>query len=378
MTKYHPSKDLPDFARQYKTLSPSKLADVVLMRRNEKIKPEAVTMWFSRHQDIHDELAREIVEGLPTEKQAVDASIFERGSFEKLESVKNWLVMLNNRELTQDYIDGKISILKSVCMGKVHTFDLVAEGKWVYKHPDRLHLNEVMELISMLKERGIDTYPYKRDLKDFLESKGEPTGKKIVVGHARGKGKFARLFVPLERLNQMLEWLKTANYELYVLDNFMFKTGTRVTASLNALIEDLSVVGNRAILRVYDKARRSVFPKGHPWDKYIDPQLLVLMKTLIGNRTKGKIFTIPVDVASRTNRIAIQRFAPETLEQYPDLDPNHFWRHMFAQHMLRKTNWAYAVVANLGGWTVSALEESYGKPPEELIREWAKKWEWGE
>jgi len=378
MTKYNPTKDLPDFATEYKTLSPSKLAEIVLIRRNEKTTPESITMWFKRHPEVADGLSKTIVGGLPTEKQAVDASIFEYGNFETLPSVKNWVVMLNNRELTEDYIRGKITLLKGVCMGKVHTFDLVGEGKWVYKHPDRLHLNEVMELISMLKERGIDTYSYKRDLKDFLESKGEPTGKKIVVGKPKGYGKFARLFVPMEKLNQILAWLKTENFELSVLDGFMFKTGTRITASLESLIEDLTEVGNRGILRVYDKGRRSIFPKGHPWDKYLEPSLLTDIKTLIGNRTKGKIFTIDVHVAVRINRIVIQRFAPETLEQYPDLDPNHFWRHMFAQHMLRKTNWNYAVVASLGGWTVSALEESYGKPPEELVKQWAEKWEWGE
>jgi hypothetical protein len=38
--------------------------------------------------------------------------------------------------------------------------------------------------------------------------------------------------------------------------------------------------------------------------------------------------------------------------------------------MLRMTEWNYGIVASLGGWTVKALEESYGKPPRAIVREW--------
>jgi len=46
---------------------------------------------------------------------------------------------------------------------------------------------------------------------------------------------------------------------------------------------------------------------------------------------------------------------------------------MFAQHMLRKTGWNYGVVAALGGWDVKSLEESYGKPPIAMLREWGRR-----
>lgn len=41
--------------------------------------------------------------------------------------------------------------------------------------------------------------------------------------------------------------------------------------------------------------------------------------------------------------------------------PFHFWRHMFAQYMLRATKWNTALVAKWGGWTTEALERYYGK-----------------
>jgi integrase len=374
MTKYQPERDLPDFAREYKTLSPSKLSEIVLMRRNKKISPESVTMWFKRHEAIADQLAAEIIKGLPTAKEEVDRSIFETGNFETLPSIKNWIMMLQNRDLSEAYQNGKITMLKRICTGQLHTFDLVAEGKWVLKHPDRLTLQESMELIAILKGRGIDTYAYKRDLKDFLECKGIPTGKKFVVGKPKGYGKLARLHVPRETLDKVLNWVKQQNFIAYVVDKFMFKTGTRINSTLEAKIEELREVGNRGILRVYDKGRFSKYPEGHPWDKYLDAELLAEIKAVVGDRKTGKVFSIGEYQMRNINRVAVQRFCPEILAQFPDFGEwNHFWRHMFAQHMLRLTNWNYGVVASLGGWTPAALEESYGKPPEKLVEEWAEK-----
>jgi hypothetical protein len=376
MTKYNPEKDLPDFAREYKTLQPSKLAEIVLMRRNKKTSPESITMWFKRHPKVHDELSSEIIRGLPTAKQEVDSSIFQTGNFETLPSVKNWLIMLQNRELTQEFINQKIGLLRNVCMGKAHTYDLVAEGKWAFKHPDRLTLQECMEFIAILRERGIDTYHYKRDLKDFMESKDVPVGKRIVVGKPKGFGKYARLYVELDVQAKILAFVYSQNFEAGVVDKFMHRSGTRINATLKAKIEELTEVGNRGIQRVYDKGRRSKYPLGHPWDKYVDAELLTDLKTVIGTRTKGRIFKLTEENMANINKIAIQRFCPEVLEQFPDLYPNHFWRHLFFQNKLRETDWNYTVVAALGGATPQSVEESYGKPPERIVKEWAEKYGW--
>jgi hypothetical protein len=63
--KYKPERDLPQFAREAKTLSPSKLAAIVLNKRNKEITAESVTMWFKRHAAIYEQLSKEIVQGLP-------------------------------------------------------------------------------------------------------------------------------------------------------------------------------------------------------------------------------------------------------------------------------------------------------------------------
>jgi len=374
--KYKPNRDLPEFAREAKMLSPSKLAEMILSRRNERVTPESVTMWFKRHPDVYDALSKELVGGLPTEKQEADATIFQNGNFQEVQSIRNWIVEMNARDLSEKTMSGQLGLLRQCCQGVFPKLkvDLVKEGKWCLKHPDRLQLQDALELISLLKERGMDTYQAKRALKDFLISKGCVIGKKIAVGRSKSYGKYAKLFVPMPQLQAMLSELQLVNVEAYAADRFMLETATRVSATLNAKIDNLQRVGDHAVLTVFDKGRRSKYPVGHPWDKRVSVGMLAALDRLIGERKTGKIWSITNDQLSTVNNRIIAKHAAEALERYPDLDSNHFWRHMFAQHMLRKTDWNYAPVASLGGWTPQALEESYGKPPDEAVKQWADKY----
>jgi integrase len=330
-------------------------------------------MWFKDHPEIYQQLSKEIIEDLPTEKEQVDASIFQNGSFEELPSVKAWILEMKARDVTDHYVCCQVGSLKLLCMGKLPklAIDLVAEGKWSLKHPDRLTLNDAMEIIAILKDKGIDTYPYKRALKDFLTSKGVVIGKKIAVGKSKSYGKLARLFVERATLNDVLMWIKEQNFEAYVGDDFMFKTGTRLTATLKAQIESIDF--QQHTIRVYDKARHSLYPEGKEWEKQIPQKLWKNLMKLIGQRKSGKIFqTISHDDLDHLNREALKQFIPY-LEPKIRM-PNHFWRHMFFQHLLRVTDWNYAVCAELGGSTVASLQESYGKPPMEVVREWGLKY----
>ena len=50
--------------------------------------------------------------------------------------------------------------------------------------------------------------------------------------------------------------------------------------------------------------------------------------------------------------------------------PNHIWRHTFAQDCLYATNWNYELVASLGGWKTSeALRDCYGDMNNEIKRD---------
>lgn len=373
--KYVPARDIPDFARELKTVSPSAISELILKRRNVERTAESVTMWFKDHPDILEQLQKESIEGLPTEKQAVDDSIFNNGNFQALPTVKRYMEILASRELTEETVTQKLGLLKNACRGTVGGHDLVAEGKMTLKHPDRLAFQDLLEINALLKSVGVDTTAVKGVLKDFLENVQDiPIGKKITVGKHRSFGKYAKLHVEMSKLQAILAEVKSQNYEAYAVDLFMFKTGTRVSATLAADLKDFYVVGSEGQVTVFDKGRKSKYPHGHPWDKDIDAELLEALTPLIQGRKSGLIFAIKVDTLAHLNHAAIMKFASEVFERYPTLMPNHFWRHMFAQHMLRLTNWNYAAVGAMGGWTPQALEESYGQPPLEARKDWNAKY----
>lgn len=81
---------------------------------------------------------------------------------------------------------------------------------------------------------------------------------------------------------------------------------------------------------------------------------------------EGKLFNIEAHELNNLLRTSYKEVIPEIAERIPM--PFHFWRHMFAQRMLRASNWNYGLVASLGGWSLEALRRYYGMPPKEVIR----------
>jgi len=85
---------------------------------------------------------------------------------------------------------------------------------------------------------------------------------------------------------------------------------------------------------------------------------------------KGKLFKIDKEDLNALLRAAYKEFIPELEKDIPM--PFHFWRHQFAQHMLRKTEWDYATTAKLGHWKVETLERYYGAMEWKYAKEQAK------
>jgi len=375
---YKPRRDIPNAIRALHTFSPTEIREWVLSKFNKSVTPQSITMWLKRNPDIKEQLKKEIVKiELPLEE--VRDSIFETGTFELLDSVDIWIRDMKRRKLRQKTIDGSIAALKRLCKGyfKIKGIDLRKKG-WSYKHPDRLTLEDCIEFIDLMNENypDVDLSTLRLAMRNFLDSKGIHVGSKISGAKHISAGKYARLFVDKRVLEDILDGIRQISYEAYVVSNFMYNTGARVSATLDARLEEIRVEGDYREIRIYDKGRASKYPKGHPWDKVLPEELFEEIKLITGypdNNKVGKIFNISAKEMREISREALEKFCPEVLEQYPTLMVCHFWRHMFAQHMLRMTEWNYGIVASLGGWTVKALEESYGKPPRAIVREWGLK-----
>jgi len=340
------------------------LREVILKERNEAVTPESITMWFKRHRGVYEQLKKEVIEELKP-LEVVDESIFNNGTFEELPSVKNWIEEMEDRHLAPEFVKNRIGTIKRLCRG----YDL---DEWTFKHPDRLTLDEARDYIRKMREKGMRTDAYRLSVRDFLLSKGIAAGKKI--SGATEAGKYKKLHLPVEIEQEFFEGVKSLNFEAYVADLFERKTGTRVDACLESLIENIE--GN--YITVFDKGRRSIHPKGHLWLKYIPPELMDPLRKLIGDRQVGKIFNIRVyelrNINSAIQREMIQKHANEPkivelLKMCLKL-PTHWLRHQFFQRCLHQTGWNYGACAALGGSTVKSLEESYGAPPDEMVKQW--------
>jgi len=350
---YTPRRDIPDFARALKTLSASAICQMILNRRNVERTPESVTMWFKEHLDVKGQLEKEIVEGLPTEKQAVDDSIFQKGTFETIPCVKEWLLYMGTRRhkgksLHPRYVKQHVRVLRFLC-------------RMYQKHPARLIFHDAQEILMDMEKQGKDTFIARNTLKDFLKSKGSPEWEKIGVGKPRGFGKYRTLFLEKLIVMAMLEWTKGVNFEVYVVDEIMWHNGLRVNAVLNATIDNFVSGEKWDRLTVTEKFREVKTFK-------LVKEVGELIRTVIGERKDGCIFKVDDEECSEINREALKRYAPE-LEPKIRM-PNHFYRHMCAQHLLLVTNRNSKAVAAIMKCTEQSLNESYGGATDSDVEAW--------
>jgi hypothetical protein len=360
MTKYKPERDIPEFARQAKTLSPSKLAEFVLNRRNKEVTPESITMWFKRHQDVYDELAKELVQGLPTEKQAVDVGLFENGAFREIPSVKSWVRDLTNSNAKPKTIDEWTRTLKRICKGEVQKGVVIED--WAWKHPDRLSLEDAKDFIFEVKKRKIRAREWGLVLRNFLTSKGMIVKSSDISGKLEeDAGKYNTLKIPREKREAVFEFLDARNHEAFLISEFGYETAARLTAALEA--DSQYFDHEDKAIWVFEKAS-----KGKP-KKKVKKWLTDKLYEEIKDR-KGKIFHIEAEELNGLLREAYAQIIPETNDVIPM--PFHFWRHCFAQDMLRASHWNYALVASIGNWSVEALTKYYGSPNEKDVREFVK------
>jgi integrase len=317
-----------------------------------KVTPEAITMWFKRHPDVRRKLKLEIVEE-ELSKDTISETVFENGFFKELPSIKNWILELSGREAKEETIRSFVNDIKRVCKGEIRKKGTKREYEiidgWGLKHPDGLTLEDALTYISELRKRGHKTRQYRLSLRNFLQSRNVKGWFKI-SGATEETGKYAHLYISKEKIYAIFDWLKQVNYQAYLASKFAYKCGgVRITATLTVHAKRINFEDHT--IRVVEKAT-----KGKP--KRIQEKLIPhdfwdeIPK-------EGKLFDIKPQELNNLLRTAYKEIIPELVEEIPQ--PFHFWRHQFAQHMLREAGWNYGLVARLGHWTVATLERYYGK-----------------
>jgi integrase len=202
-------------------------------------------------------------------------------------------------------------------------------------------------------------------MRNFLKSRNVAEWDTISGKLEKQKGQYAHLYTPKENIEKIFEWLKAVNYDAYLATKFSFKCGgVRLTATLNAKAQCVNEEDKTII--VFEKANRNA-PKRRITKEIPDNFFEELLPRI---KNGGKLFKIKKAELTRILRACYKAVIPELETNIPM--PFHFWRHQFAQHMLRATNWDYALVADLGGWKIQTLQDYYGAFDRKTLKEYAR------
>ena len=125
--------------------------------------------------------------------------------------------------------------------------------------------------MKVMKEHypNVDTSGERAVTRDFLESKGIVVGKKISGRKHKSAGSLKQLFVKKGILLDMIDWIKKENFEGYVATSFMWETATRVSATLNLQIQNITKEEEFITAITYDKGRRAIHTEGKRGEKNI-------------------------------------------------------------------------------------------------------------
>lgn len=372
---------IPLLARKYRTMKPTEIAAVILSDYNVNVTPQSITMFFKRHPEVEQQLQKELVNEGKAEVEVSEA-LFQNGTFKELNSVKKWIIEMTPR-VSPSKLKQDIGHLKNVCMG-VYYIDLEEsneQGKrriqkavpnWSYRHPDRLTLDQAKEYIACLHSEGRSTNGYRIALRSFFLSRDEKEVKPTDISGDKGKlGKWAKVFVPKEVLQQILNYVREKDFDYYVADHFGLITATRINATLTECRK--SNIHFEVGIHTVSIVDKGLHRKGRQtWEKIVPEDLYVELFQLFQKNGEHAFSNVDYDHLCDLNKEAYRIFLkdnPAALDLAMH-EPNHFWRHMFAQHMLRALKWNYDLVAALGGWSDTAtLKKCYGEPPLEVLRE---------
>lgn len=371
--KYKASRDIPIACRELQSLSPTQIRDWIKRNRTKKdkrtgkrvqhqISLQAVTNWFRRHPDIHQTLNAEIVkEELP--KDYISESLFENGVFDEIDSIKRWKRDLTLRGAKHATIKGFVRYIKRACQGQVAKEEIL-EG-WGLKHPDELTIEDAKNFIYEMKVRHLHSRNCRLAFRNYFTSRGV-TEREVneISGALEGAGKYAHLYVIRANIYKIFDYLKALNLTAYLASKFAYKTAARIGATLTAEYSKINEVEHTIL--VLEKAKKGQ-PK-RPVPKYIPEDLWKELDLDNLQNKRGRLFNITRKELNGLLRSAYNTIIPEIAKEIPK--PFHFWRHQFAQHMLRALDWKYGHVAALGHWeSVETLRKYYGMPPQEVIKE---------
>lgn len=366
--------DLLKAIYRYKTRSPTDLAEKLnvarrtIYRRLEEISEEEIDAIFM-------ELAQSDLTPEQTEYD-VFLQIPEVAEYkEKLEL---------KRKTSKDYKLARLRSLWRIC---VH----------LKRHPDKLTIAEAGKLVSdietgKVKSMGIEST--KKTIRSWFENRGVSgellTAEGIDGSASKGSGKRSRVRITPEQRKRFMTVLteKTKQdfkgkngwihfeenpnlvHAILILPKFLYYTGTRKTATLNATWDKLEDYEWKYPINTIEVIDKGLHRKGRKrWFKRLAGDFreeMVKFWNAVGQPKEGRIFPF-------TDNQIYDLFAEcyeeaEIPEKVYKGMPIHIWRHTACQDLLEATNYNYDKVGEILGWdNIETMKKHYGKVGEKVI-----------
>ena len=387
--KYNPSRDIPKAVKQLKTTSPTDIRNWIRDHRTRKdpktgrrvqhlVTPESITNWLRRNPKVHQELER-YVEKQEIVEDGITEGIFQNGVFEKIPCINKWTNKMRGRGAKERSIKTFVSTIKQVCKGELPLKGTTSKSAqreiiegWGLKHPARLTTEIAVNYIAEMRKRELKTRNHRLALRNFLKANNVEDWDEISGQLEQDAGKYAHLYAERDKLTKVFEYVEPLNKEVHDASFFSFKTASRLTATLTAHAKNYKEMRlpNGDIERTIIVEEKASLHKGkRRMEKVITDDLYEVLKPRL--QKGGLLFNIDRKALHGILYSAYKEIIPELADEIPMVF--HFWRHQFAQHLLRETGWNYGLVARLGGWTTQTLEKYYGKMDRKIVMEQGRK-----
>lgn len=392
-------------ALKLKTLGNSEIAKVMGLDRT--------TIWRFKNKN-HD-----IVTEIETELRNVktvrfDGEFISKENFRELPIIKEWDELQIIRRVSDTLRGDRINSLFNVC-------------KYLKLPPNKLTPEICAKLVVKMREwegrhltdapleyRGLSYYIIRKTLRSFFQLVHGVSGEKLTsigidAGRSLGTGSMASERVTKEEryefvkvIPQAVQWvidnhhllkgvksiswdedeIEIIKKEIEGIAYFMYYTATRFSASHRIKLNDVEhkIESNMWRIHVIDKGKGG----GIHWSKRLMDDGIIKMQQYINRRfsiapndIKELIpdmdeYLFPWIHANPKHETAIMKRAL-ALVGNDAKQPNHIWRHTFAQDALKATNYNYDLVAEIGGWkNTDTMKLSYGAMDEDAINDGLK------
>ena len=372
--------------RKLKTLNDADIAKSLGVDRSR------ITRFRNSNPDIYNN-AVELIKGLDSVRY--DNLTFDM--FKTIPSVEEWLKMMEMRK-------------PLATRTKYHRLrTLYNFTQYLKVHPDKLTVEMASELCIKVRSLGSDAplglkyFNIRKPIRNWFQLVHGISGEKlgsigIEAGRTEGDGKWATEKITSsqrktieetmldackankDKLESIKYDVEKAYTEMMGISHFMYYSATRKQGTAYTHFGDTKhkIEDGYLELHIVDKGEGG----GEHWNKkfvddgynkmveYFERRFNITNMDDIMKR-KGVIFPLlrgtNYRIESKLMRQA-QEDAGCVIHQ-----PNHIWRHTFAQDALYATNWNYELVAALGGWkTTEVLKLHYGKMSEQVARDGLK------